>query len=794
MGRPTWKQMGHLAAAVTLLGVAGCGGGSGGPAPTGGETTALKVADKVSVVDAKTDTGGATKLLAKMAGIWAGAPAGSDYEKDVPSVYVQEKAADSFATVNEILCLMSQTKYDEMVNKGYYKALVNQKVCRGNDDVSNSTQQGASSSNAPDYMEWTVRSSRADNNSPQTLEAWIHQRADGMDPEMLIQAKAVITEGSSASNPYGIFTMNFVGYPSSGGVPNLSAAPFFKGVLAAQRDANGKVLLKFTEAGEDETRSVAMEKTGTTGGGRTSFSNEWEGAGEILFAYNDNLFHRKDASGANEICLDRDHFETSAWRYGMYDATTGGRVSVNSGFPINTAANGAGKNGWVGYWGLWVPDGVTIANGATVYKQNYGPDAGPATPYTVIKARGKLKKHTRKTATLGGIKNIPLEMNDFQTNSQYRVIWDGTKLVKTAQAANTMDGPPVWSEINPLSPSANFDVTNLQWGELNFWSQALGGQVRIPLSGCVRLDSGATSCNAPTADTALVYYVEDIVYPGDTVPATLACFDNCPEISAGNVSGGAYGLMTAMEYTFDPNSDLVLKKDGVPLVQTASGQQWSYNSGPLFDASLDDNPATSPLRCDWTGPQGQSMICGWKAWSVLDEFYTWETGLENWNQLTLLKDPQTNQVLKFEQPLRVEYTYTTNSINPAAVNEKYNGTKFFLDYNGFGELHGIPGKCVDFETGETVASCDETTRWVPEFTIPEGSTASYTKNGTTYNTRIKPLQMEQRMVKLENANCGALPFGAYTLPTISAWVDPALGTEPEVTAAPAVIAGEVKVQ
>ena len=794
MARRMWTRVGYVAAAAALVGAAGCGGGSGGTAPTGAETTALKVADQVSVVDAKTETGGAAKLLAKLAGVWTGAPAGSDYEKDVPSVYVHEKAADSFATVNEILCLMSQTKYDEMVNKGYYKALVNQKVCRGNDDVSNSTQQGGSASNAPDYMEWTVRSSRADNNSPQTLEAWIHQRADGMDPEMLIQAKAVITEGSSVSNPYGIFTMNFVGYPSSDGVPNLSATPFFKGVLAAQRDANGKVLLKFTETGEDETRSVAMEKTGTAGGGRASFSNEWEGSGEIIFAYNDSLFHRQDASGTNEICLDRDDFETSAWRYGMYDATTGGRVSVNSGFPINTAANGSGKHGWVGYWGLWVPDGVSITNGSTVYKQNYGPEAGAATPYTVVKAGGKLKKHTRKTATLGAIKNIPLEMNDFQTNSQYRVIWDGTKLVKTAWAANTMEGPPVWSEINSMSPSANFDVTNLQWGELNFWSQALGGQVRIPLAGCVRLDSGATSCNAPTADTAIVYYVEDIVYPGDTVPDTLACFDNCPELSAGNVYGGAYGLMTAMEYTFDPETDLVLKKDGVPLIQTAAGQQWGYNSGPLFDAALDDDPATSPLKCDWTGPEGQYMICGWKAWSVLEEFYTWETGLQNWNQLTLLKDPQTNDVLKFEQPLRVEYTYTTNSTNPAAVNTKYNGTKFFLDYNGFGELHGIPGKCVDFETGETVASCNETTRWVPEFTIPEGATASYTKNGTTYNTRIKPLQMEQRMVKLENSECGTLPFGSYTLPTIAEWVDPALGTEPAVTAAPAVIAGEVKVQ
>jgi hypothetical protein len=385
-----------------------------------------------------------------------------------------------------------------------------------------------------------------------------------------------------------------------------------------------------------------------------------------------------------------------------------------------------------------------------------------------------------------------MEMNDFQTGTQYRVKWDGTRLVKTAMAPSSMDGPPVWSDINPLSPSANFDVTNLQWGELNFWSQSLGGQVRIPLAGCVHNDMGVTSCNAPTGETAIVYYVENIVYPGDTVPATLACFDNCPDISAGNVSGGGYGLLTAAEYTFNPDTDLVLKKGGVPLVQTASGQQWGYNSGPLFDASLDDDPATSPLKCDWTGPEGQYMICGWKAWSVLNEFYTWETGLQNWNQLTLLKDPQTNQVLKFEQPLRVEYTYATNTMNPTSVNERYNGTTFFLDYNGFGELHGIPGKCVDMNSGATVTNCSEQTRWVPEFTIPPGSSASYSKNGVTYNTKIKPLEMEQRMTTTGVGTCSGLPFGTYTLPTIADWVDPNLGTEPVITAAPAVIGGVVQ--
>ena len=779
MARPIWTKVGHLAAAAALLGVAGCGGGSSGTTTAAG-VEALTVADKVSVVDATVDAAASGKFLAKLAGIWNNPPAGSDYEKDLPSVYVHEKAADSFGMVNEILCMLAQTKYGEMVNQGEYKALVNEKLCRGNDDVSNASSSQGTSSNAPEYMEWTVRSTRADNNSPQIVEAWINEKADSYSPAMLIQAKAVITEGSSAENPYGIFTMNFVGYPVVGGVPVL-ATPGFKGILKSER-VDGKVVLKFAEAGEGENTAIALEKNGTTGGGRVSFDNEWEGEGEMLFAYDAELFHRMDADETNEICLDRINFETSAWRYGMYDAATGNRVNVNSGFPINTNADGSGDHGWVGYWGLWVPDGVTIENNDPVYKQNY--NGGTSEAYTVVRVGGKLKKHTKKTATLSDIKNIPLETNDFSTGRMIRVIWNGTGLRKIAEAEPNPDGPPVWTAMDVA-----YSTDNLPWGELNFWSQSLGGQVRIPLANCTWQEMGGTSCDAPTATTDIVYFVENIVYPGDIVPATLACYDNCPDISAGNVSGSGFGLLEAAEYTFNSNTDMVLKKGVTPLVQTAGGQQWGYNSGPLFDAALDDDPETSDLACDWTGPEGEAMICGWKAWSVLDEFYTWETGLQNWNQLTVLKNAQ-GTALKFDQPLRIEYTHVQT--NGAKPDFKYNGTKFFLDYNGFGELHGIPGKCVDPGTGETIA-CGPQTRWVPEFTIPEGSDASYIDGQEVKLTKIKPLEMEQRMTKLDNVgDCNELPFGDYTLPTIAEWADPALGAKPAVTAAPAVIGGVVQ--
>ncbi len=699
--------------------------------------------------------------------------------------------------------MVGQTKYADMVNKGAYKAQINKKVCSGNDSTANasSSQQGGSSaSDAPEYETWIVESTRSDNSSAQTVNVWFHEKGEGQfEPAKFMNAKVVITEAASETNPYGIFIMNFIAYAE--GTTNI----LFKGTLKSEKDpVTGKVLLKFVD--EDTSgkfrEAVSLEKNSNGTGGGTAYQYENFGQGiqegSINFTYDTNLFHRINPSNpATEACLDRTDFETSAWRYGMYDAANGSRVNVSSGFPINTSSDGKGNNGWVGFWGLWVPEGVTISDGATVYKQTYGPNGGTSAPYTVQKVPGKLKKHTKGTTTLGAIKNIPLEGYQEQVGQQninYRVIWDATqnKLMKVASAAQSSNGPPAWQEITPVA----IDTTSLNWGELNFWSQALGGQARVKLTNCqFNPQTMKTACAAPTADTQVVFFKEDIVYPGDVnAPAALACYDNCPKAGATGMDPNDLTYAQSFDPQVDNRHDYTVAsmvlKDGansVTLATAPQNQSWGFNSGPLF-APTSANMAL--LACDWTGPQGQTQVCGWKAWSALDEFYTWETGPNNWNQLTVLKDSN-GTPLTFEQPLRVEYTHVQTVAGKPDT--KYNGVKFFLDYNGFGELHGIPGKCIDMSSGLTVQDCSGSgKRWVPEFSIPEGSAASYAKAGVTYNTVIKPLEMEQRMVKLANNACSGLPITTYTLPLIAEWVDPAIGAEPSVTAAPAVIGGVVQ--
>jgi hypothetical protein len=796
---------------VMFLACSGGGSGSGGAAPAA--TSSLQVADKVSVVDAKL-SGSVAAVAPLHIGLFkvtaADLAAAADYNADKTQVYVSERSAEAFNEINNILCMVSQTKGDAMLNKGAYVALVDQTQCDTNKSDASSagqdSQNQSSSSGMPDYTTFTVLATRADNNSPEYLKVWVHMKQKGSDPEQIILVNLTITEGKSDTNPYGLFTMDFLGHPSTNGV--MTSGVSFKGVMKAERNAAGEVLLKFAEenyGGYPCVRKITLNRQGDGSSGTGSVydqHNEMNSGitttvtSQFDIAFNTDNFLRND--GTTTICLDRNNFEESAWRYGLYDSN-GARVDRNSGFSVNTKADGSGSYGFVGYWGLWLDNNATITNN-TLYKFDYSSANAAPIAYTVFTAGGKLKKHTKKMMTLADIKGVPLNYSVCNQNgcSNDQVVWNGAdqKFYITAIMPSNCSNNCQWQNITPVA----LDLTTLQWGELNFWSQSLSGQVRVPLANCIQsfptCTSGpcappSTTCDAPVSTTNVIFFAEDLVYPTDTIPSSFACYDNCPQIDG---SGQAYintmtsgPSNTATNYTFNPTSMLLqLNGSSVIMSQTSSTNPYGVMSGALFDPTSANLAA---LDCNWdwdNNPATSPQVCGWKAWSALDVFYTWETGPDSWNQFSALKDG-TGAMLKFEPPLSVKYVH-----NKAP----YVGATFMLDYSGFGNLNGIPGKCVDMDSGlEVQCSSSNTVRYVPAFVIPptqeDGTLTKVTVDTTEY--LVKPLELEQRMMPVDVGYCSTLSVTPYTLPDLATeWTDPAIGTEPVVTAAPAVIGGVVQ--
>ena len=104
----------------------------------------------------------------------------------------------------------------------------------------------------------------------------------------------------------------------------------------------------------------------------------------------------------------------------------------------------AGDGHWgvtaMGYYGLWLPQDVAgqVTNGATVQRVQYVPDHEPTkTPYTLVKADGRLMKYTKQSRTLAAADHIKFttwvsDATGFyagaEGNKQYEMYWDGRRL------------------------------------------------------------------------------------------------------------------------------------------------------------------------------------------------------------------------------------------------------------------------------------------------------------------------------------------------------------------------------
>ena len=804
-----WYQLLITVSAVFL--VSGCGlfddSSSSDSASASGDyatsVQSLSVNSKVSVIEAgasaATSKVSALKLdfdLISAAIAVSDFSASSDYSQDETFVYVRDDTSQALNTVNSILCYFDQIQPDDMLNRGNYKAQVDESQCnqsKGGSSGSSGSGGGAdqSGSSTVSYSYWVVNSARANNSAVQIVKAWVAASED--DPQY-VQAKLTITEGKSATNSLGIFRLDFAGYKTDAD-GNPTSEGTMAGFMYTELNAAGQVVLKFYNVGshEEEGQSFEFEEginvvrntAGTEGFGST-LGQEWGQSGPTAvtydFSFNGDYFYRGDSS-SNTACMNRKDFNETAWRYGMYDSS-GARVDLSSGFPIRYESGAQTYHGWIGYWGLWMPSEAGITNGSTVIKEAFG-EGETEMSYDVFQVGGKLEKHTKKTLTMAEIKNIPLSWWDNNSSTEYQVVWNGTNLVKKAtrtQATNWR-----WQA---LSPEQTLTFAAGTFGFF-FYSDSLGGDGQIKFDNWDAITGGAGDQSVVpvvSAASTVIFHVRETVFPGDaTVPANFVCFDNCPDPSkldqADYFFTSDWNNPSATVYSF---ADGVLKYNGTDIVMSTAStdNQNGVWSGALFENSAGNIAA---LACPWDSAQ----TCAWQAWEKLDTYYTWSTGPNDWQKLTTLTSG--GSYLTFDSPMQVKYAHASG---------EFANTVFYLDYEGFGNLNGIPEMCINTETGVELDcwSLTETDyqsgkiRWMRKFVIPNGSLAVGT--GTTATEYvIKALDVEQAMKKVEDSLCigAGLTLTSQTLPTQSEWVDPNLGAEPTVTDAPAVIGGVVQI-
>ena len=362
---------------------------------------------------------------------------------------------------------------------------------------------------------------------------------------------------------------------------------------------------------------------------------------------------------------------------------------------------------------------------------------------------------------------------------------------------------------------------------LGGFSQSAGGEVQITVP--------ATGDFAAT--TELATRTRDVVVPGSAgAPSSLVCVNRCPKgglqasdftkspfkdisisgMPAAVSSESAFGPVTtgnAISYTFSGSgaqAGLLLDAQGNAVDASGFSLNGMYANGLVSGRLIDPNdsrldPASNKtvyqsVRCQQGAPSpggspynqadAGNTICPWLVEKAY-VYYTYETGPNPWNRYISLS--ASGSTVTFDPPkmftLPVSTTTTTIRSGDAMEN-----TNLRLQFNGFGDLQGLPGQCVDMRSNKAV-QCGSATgsdlqfvRWVPALSIKDGTEITADDNAKFY---VKYLERELRFGLASATSCSTmtLPLSATLpgAPTLNAGT--LAGSKPTVTDPPAVVHG-----
>ncbi len=710
-------------------------------------------------------------------------PPNSAYATDPQTEYVQDDTSDSIASLNMVLCIVGSMGAGSNVNAGPYIALVDMNKC-------DNKQASAAAAGATNYATAVLDVTRTSNTDPMIGKVWLSMSDQGNALNVFIHLSA--TQSPSASQPYGLFRLDYLG--------KKNGATAFNGFI----DSQATSISQYETGNNSSNTAMALSATSTSSGAGTIASM---GGTSFNFSYNANYFRRSD--GTNDQCFDRSkaNAQRSVWQYGTYNANDGSRVDMaHPGFPIDAISGGTTYYGFANYWGINFQglDLNSIADAQPVPALTIK-DQRPSntSTYTLSKVGGKLTKWMQHSTTIDSLNNIPFSFSADLTGrtdnvavtgfQNWQMQWNSS--TQTFSVIGTQQCGPNGCTTTPLSPVATVNAGAFNTDPISGWADSYGGSINIPPTG------------APHTPADVVYYYEQsIVVPGSTSLA-LYCLSQCPTAAsfaafqAGTAQTSPFGNNTdqqwfsalvanTVSYSFD-GGGLEDSSGGtaIPLVLEQPSQypqgsmyaQNGINTGRLFDAplTLANCPALTPAGtvCEPANPP---------------TYYTWATGTQQWQQSLWLNAG--SSVVALDAPQNISYTVPNDS-----AYGNYAGVPILLQFNGFGNLSGIPGNCVNPIDNSTVACNTPNARYVPLFSIPDGALMTLSTPATPLI--VKALNAEIRLKNLGTSSSS--PCASMTLATVPAPTggthDPSssadafyIGVKPVVTTAPKVIDGVIQ--
>jgi hypothetical protein len=766
-----------------------------------------------------------------MATLPADAPkslANTSYDTDTTNSYVQDQVTEDINAVNGFLCLISAMAPSQLVNTGDYIALVDGESCF----TGGSGKQTSDEDKSASYIPMQVNSSRTSNTAPMYTKIWI----DYQDASVRMFGAA--TQAPSKAAPYGVFRVDGclkdvmdtsdtcidrVGYVDAS-KSGLEFYFYFKETSGTSAGNFNEFKLRLTSSSTLNSGSGVLVK------------NDYDFLTDVftptvtMFAYNNEYFYRKDKTA--EKCFDRnlDFAEESVWRYALYKESSGERLDHPMGYPIeyiystaNTSGTGvAGKTyqGYISYYGLSMEygaiDQIQVPDGETVYKVTYNTSPPAKTPYKLLKTGGKLVKHSTTTKTLAALDKVPFRFYAYGTTlpaqltagSTYEIYWDNAAADFKISGKENGGSMETYLAAVPVTSAEMFAANQYGFGS---WSDLLGGWFNV------YPDTGTYS-----ASSKVIIQTENVVYPSEfdaiNTAGGLKCIGFCPDSTANspvtlNAGWGPFVLGEIQSYSL--NSSTGNLHYGAPSGSTFTGNAvvktsaTTLYSGQMVSAADFNSITSAKPTCPNCSYYTSDL-------SLLTDpvYYTWQTSSDNWDQMAFLKNEATTPptIITFYPPLPINFV-VPNKLAYGALQ----GKTVALQYGDYGNLWGIPYKCIDVTDNTDCVYDDPNTpsvepstpsankHWAPRFSIPFNTTEGYVTVGNVGTSQgaintgdrylVKALDKEIRLSETDMLLCQILdltkPVTVPSLPSYSKWLNPLDRVGPKTTLDPATNAPRV---
>ena len=725
---------------------------------------------------------------------------GTDYSNASIVEWSEDSLNDYVKLADAFTCILSNARIDVLPN-AKYEALISEVECGSSDETVNASNV----SNRTTLSSSIFRNTRASNISNQESLFWF----TGQDGFKFI-AGSVIKQSAASSPPYGEWGISYYlnNWIENQGEEYTKDNTPAKGHVDIVAQANGGTLIKAYQWNQDRVQAARIEYSSSTLSSAKILGRETGvGIDEIVAAKTNatHVYRAKSTDGGLNFtgqCMKRDSTWKTGYRYGVYNSTTGARVSLAGAFNFKYTEGGSNQMGHLGSWGVQFYDPAAAFSPINTTKNIISQEDDK--PYTLSWSPGRLWQTSAVSEALpsSGTSYFKKYVNnggyvDMQINNTTLVatFWDS--------AGNAITDP--YDNLVGDNEITQSDITANTWLGHNIYSEEKRTNITWDGTGNIKFfkDSDAstyTDLLAPVASAryTTLYAIADRA-AGSNLPVDAAAWRSDANPSghtekASSADDTYYftamippdGKLSRTLYT-DPTGDGPSAEDKAVMFN------FSANYKDKTYTTFHSTPITASLKKGGSGSD-KDDISPWPRKSLYlssvdaasrtpsSTLYQWNFGAFSWNN-SIIAIKADGTIYTTDKPMTLKYLHAAskdmnenktivyyadfnNNPMPAlcplnagtpmcTISPTLMGTKeYYLRYDGKW-LSGLPS------TTARASVSDTNGFWLNMINPEAGTPVTHTAGGVTTNYVLKPLQIGEAFLNEPiGSNCDAIDFNS----------------------------------